>query len=279
MAPAKIKEIMTKEEFELFKDYFHNLTGNLLRESQIKIVSTKLKQRLESLGLNSYKDYYRRLQEDEGERQRFIDLMTVLETSFFRGGVSFKYFSEKIINELKLKSRVKIWSAGCATGQEPYSIAMILKGKVLGKIEILATDINTMALKKARLGVYKESEVKGVPRFFLKYFEKVENYYWVKEEIKKIINFRYHNLLDPIGLTNYFDVIFCRNVLIYFSDEAKIRALNLFWDALISSGYLIISEAETLKGFEPKFEMILPSVYRKKEEKGMIEKLEIPLIE
>jgi chemotaxis protein methyltransferase CheR len=201
---------------------------------------------------------------DREEMKSFLDSITTNLTRFFRNQAQFDALENYVIPELiKLKkpggnNTIKIWSAGCSTGEEPYTIAMLLT-KILSppwKYEIMASDISLKCLMTAKEGFYAENRIVGVPDDYLKkYFEKIEGGYRVNQDIKSKIRFDYHNLKNDSGQRG-FDVIFCRYVIIYFDEAAQAAVINRFWDSMASKSFLFIGHSESLFGMQTKFEFL-----------------------
>lgn len=210
---------------------------------------------------------------NKDEITMLINKLTTNYTYFYREEKHFKYLQESILPyaEKNNKSKIlNIWSAGCSSGEEPYTIAMILDdyfkfGINQWKIQINATDISENVLSKAREGIYLEDSIKKLPGSFVKrYFIKIsDNKYQVSPDIKKHITFKEFNLMDPIVETNKYDVIFLRNVMIYFDPETKINVVNKLYNAIKSGGYLMIGHAETIQRNKSKFIYINPAIYKK----------------
>ena len=208
--------------------------------------------RMRSKGISSYWEYNKYLKDHPEEYKLLIKDLTINYTKFFRDSDVWVYFKIRILPALlAAKKTIRIWSAGCASGEEPYSIAMIIDD-VLGQrirnylVSIYATDIDETCLKKAKEGEYESSEVSEISNHFLrKYFVQEGNKYRIKENIKRMVHFRYGDLTKDLGYRNM-DVIFCRNVFIYFSKEAQAKICIRFHSALNQNGYLIIGKTEVL---------------------------------
>jgi chemotaxis protein methyltransferase CheR len=185
-------------------------------------------------------------------------------TRFFRNQAQFDALEHHIIPELmKVKKAsgnnvIRFWSAGCSTGEEPYTIAMLMN-EILPppwKFEILASDISLKCLMTAKEGFYAESKITGIPDEYLKkYFDKVEGGYKVHADLMSKIRFDYHNLNNDSGQRNL-DIVFCRNVIIYFDEAAQTAVIRRFWDSLSSKSFLIIGHSESLFGMDTKFEFV-----------------------
>ena len=236
------------DSYETFKKQIKLLTGidlDSYKESQMK---RRLDSLIERNGLNGYQDYIFLLRSDKAKIDEFISFMTINVSEFLRNTEQWDVLEKKIIPGLLRPDGIKVWSAACATGDEPYSVAMLLsKFMPLSKVRVLATDIDRQILRKAREGVYGIKSMKGVPREFReKYFEETApGIYAISDEIKRCVIFKEHDLLKdqyPIG----YDLILCRNVLIYFTNEAKKRIYSNFSRSLNMGGVLFLGNTEQI---------------------------------
>jgi chemotaxis protein methyltransferase CheR len=256
---------LSEETFNRFKDLIHRETGIFMRESKKILISNRLRKRLLALGLRCYDEYYRFLTKTEGGRRElphFIDAVSTNETYFYRGDNQFEALRRTILPELfRKRSRIRVWSAGCSTGEEPYTIAIILlaaaEGVWGGEMEVVATDISTEVIERAMRGVYSGRSLKFVPPVVMeKYLEpRPDGAYGVREGVKRIVQFKIHNLLkeEPPGLR--FDAIFCRNVMIYFDKKTQYDLVDgSFSKALLPDGYLFIGHSESLMGGSAQFQ-------------------------
>jgi chemotaxis protein methyltransferase CheR len=212
----------------------------------------------------STREYFDVITKSKDELKNFLDSITTNLTRFFRNQAHFDALEHFVIPELlKIKKSsgnftIKIWSAGCSSGEEPYTIAMLLSEILPApwRYEIVASDLSLKMLMEAKEGFYKESKIVGIPDNYLrKYFDKLEGGYKVKNEIKARIRFDYHNLKNDAGLRNL-DVVFCRNVLIYFDEAAQTDVVNRFYDSMSSQSFLYIGHSESLFGMKTKFEFL-----------------------
>ncbi|MDR0389601.1 MAG: protein-glutamate O-methyltransferase CheR, partial [Spirochaetaceae bacterium] len=208
--------------------------------------------------------YFNVISTDKEELKAFLDSVTTNLTRFFRNQPHFDAFEKFVIPELRnIKGAsehktIKIWSAGCSTGEEPYTIAMLLEELLPPpwKYEIIASDISLKCLMVAKEGFYSESRIVGIPEAYLhKYLNKVDQGYRIKDEIKAKIRFDYHNLKNDSGQRGL-DVVFCRNVLIYFDEAAQTAVVNRFWDSMAAKSFLFIGHSESLFGMDTKFEFV-----------------------
>lgn len=231
---------------------------------------TQMKRRLTSFclkkGFTSFNDLYQVMTSDDALEEEFLDRMTINVSSFFRNYKRWVVFESTILPKLLEKNRrLKIWSAACSTGEEPYTIAMILSKYVpLHSMSILATDIDASALAKAKEGRYLEQSLKEVPASMKsEFFEIKGDHYEIDDSIKQAVTFQKHNLLADRFQSN-FDLIVCRNVTIYFTDDAKDRLYKKFSDALRKDGILFVGSTEQI--FDPNkyhFEKEETFFYRK----------------
>ncbi|SHJ80431.1 CheR family methyltransferase [Tepidibacter formicigenes] len=243
--------------YEIFKEKVHKKTGinlSLYKEKQMH-------RRLESLarrnGFNNFEDYFNAIDKDKELFDEFINYMTINVSEFYRNPEQWKVLEADIIPKLmKTSSNLKIWSAACSTGEEPYSLVMLLsKFMPLNKIKIIATDLDKEAMNKAKIGIYSEKSLKNLPKDFVnKYFNKMGNNYGIKDEIKNRVTFKQHNLLKDSFFDNC-DLIVCRNVMIYFTEEAKADIYSKFSKSLKKEGILFVGSTE---------QIIMPNKYNLK---------------
>lgn len=236
---------------------------SLYKEAQMKRRLTSL---YEKRGFKNFNDYYLAIHNDKQLLDEFLDRMTINVSEFYRNSQRWDVLDKKIFPMLlSANKKLKIWSAACSTGEEPYSLAMVLSShSPLKDISILATDLDSGVLERARVGLYSERSLKEVPKVILnKYFINEGQHYQVKDEIKKTVQFKQQNLLnDPYGTG--FDLIVCRNVMIYFTEEAKDQIYQGFSKALRPGGVLFVGSTEQI--FNPSkygFESEETFFYRK----------------
>lgn len=247
--------------FRLLRDFIHGYCGIFFDDGSKFLLERRLARRLELHRLKSFEEYYHFLRYDrkrEEELVALIDNLTTNETYFFRETPQLRAFSEEILPELRgrLAGRksLRIWSAGCSTGEEPYTIAILLleSGDWWRdwQVEIIGSDINQRVLHTARKGVYKKGAHRSTdPGMLAKYFiadEKGD--YRIIDRVKELVSFSYVNLLDPhkTSLIGSVDVVFCRNVIIYFDREAKKKVIESFYHKLRDGGYLLLGHSESL---------------------------------
>ena len=265
---------LTDADFEQYRTLIYNESGITFTPTNRSILESRLKERLREKGLDSVQTYYASITKDQGELKAFLDSVTTNLTRFFRNQAQFdameKFVVPELINIKKAtgNTTIRIWSAGCSTGEEPYTIAMMMSNILppLWKYEIVASDISLKCLMSAKEGFYKENQIAGIPDTYLKkYFEKIEGGYKIHPDIMANIRFDYHNLKNDSGQRNL-DLVFCRNVIIYFDEAAQTAVINRFWDAMSSKSFLFIGHSESLFGMDTKFEFVKTewaTLYRK----------------
>ena len=255
--------------YRLLRDFIHGYCGIFFDDGSKFLLERRLSRRLEQHRLKSFEEYYHYLRYDrkrEEELAILIDTLTTNETYFFRESSQLKAFSEEILPELRLtcddRKVLRIWSAGCSTGEEPYTIAMLLleAGDWWRdwQVEILGSDINQRVLHTARKGVYKKSALRATsPEMLAKYFIEENGDYRIIDKVKEPVSFSSVNLLDPYktSLISNMDIIFCRNVIIYFDKEAKKKVIESFYQKLRSGGHLLLGHSESLINISNAFEL------------------------
>ena len=202
---------------------------------------------MRSVNSPDYISFINTLKTEKDIYQNFVEHITINVSEFFRNPNHWQVLENKIIPLLAKKNSLKVWSAGCSTGEEPYSLAMLLQEKRINLAErILATDIDKEVLRKAALGLYQEKNIQGVPAKYLsRYFLKEDNNFRVSNEIKNMIKFQHHDLLKDMIPRDY-DLILCRNVVIYFTEETKEKLYKKFASGLKSKGVLFIGSTEQI---------------------------------
>lgn len=258
-------------DFEQYRALIYKESGICFTATNRSILESRLKERLREKGIDSVRSYFSTISSSQTELKDFLDSITTNLTRFFRNQPHFDALEHYVVLELmkvKTDKTIKIWSAGCSTGEEPYTIAMLLN-EVLPmpwKFEIVASDLSLKCLMTAKEGFYAESKIVGIPDNYLaKYFEKVEGGYKARTELKSKIRFDYHNLNNDSGLRSM-DLVFCRNVIIYFDEAVQTAVMNRFYSAMASKSMLFIGHSESLFGMDTKFEFVKTqwaTLYRK----------------
>ncbi len=259
---------MRKEDFELLSTILKERSGLVLSEDKVYLLESRLTPIARKKGMETLDDLINevRLRRKEDLLREITDAMTTNESFFFRDNTPFDLFKEHVLPGL-LKSRasnkrIRIWCAAASTGQEPYSLAIILKemeAQLSGwKIEILGTDLTQQVLDKAKAGIYSQFEVqRGLPiKLLMKYFTQAGEMWQISEDIRKMVTYKPYNLLDNYAALGKFDVIFCRNVLIYFHQETKSDILDRLRVQMPEDGTLFLGAAETVLGLSDKFKPV-----------------------
>ncbi len=266
---APLQTDLSPAQFERFAAYILEHSGIHIEESRFDALRISLVTRATRFGHDSFERYYDLLVADEAEFRELLSLITINETSFFRFPAQFEALRGVVVPEI-LDARspavrsFRVWSAGCSTGEEPYSIAMTLLEAGIDSLghrpEVLGTDVSTSALERAEAGVYPPRTLLNVPRDIVgRYFEPTATGHQVADRVREVVSFRYQNLVKepyPTALMGAWDVIFCRNVTIYFRVESTRRVVDHLFESLNPGGYLFIGHSETLTGISDRFETV-----------------------
>lgn len=267
---------ISDREFSLFQQMIHKKVGIFLSPAKKALVAGRLMKRLRHYGFDSYRDYFDFATQGEGKQQgeleRMIDLISTNETHFFREPHHFRFLKEEILPNWSAPADMPfwVWSAAASTGEEPYTLAITLEDHFSGKrsFEVLGTDINQTVLQAARTAVYPMSKVDEIPkqylsRYFLKGVRSRTGTILVNNAIRQRVRFQRLNLNESLPRMPTFDVVFCRNVMIYFNQETKIQVVRRLLSVLKKGGYLFIGHAETLSSLTDSVEPVMSTVYRK----------------
>lgn len=277
---------LSDAEMRLLQTLVYQECGMYFDARRAHFLQDRLQRRLRECRLDSFYSYYRLLISAEGKQElsRLLEDLTVNETSFFRNKAQLELFHKQILDELIRKKAaegdcsLRIWSAGCSTGQEPYTIAMLIADALAYQqlrrptseeviwpkpivpppwhVEIPASDINYTVLRAGQEGVYSENQMASVDYSYrLRYFDKVGERYAIKKTVKELVHFDFHNLKTEF-LPQRNDVIFCRNVMMYFDEAEQRRLIGKFYRCLAPGGYLLVGHAESLLGLTDKFAMV-----------------------
>lgn len=268
-------EFLNDADFEKYRAFIYAESGITFTPANRSILESRLKERLREKGVDTVGSYFTTISTNREELKGFLDSITTNLTRFFRNQAHFdaleKFVIPELINNIKktsVSNMIRIWSAGCSTGEEPYTIAMLLSDILppSWKFEILASDISLKCLMTAKEGFYSDNRVEGIPpHYLMKYFDKVDGGYQVHADIQSKIKFDYHNLKNDSGQRGI-DILFCRNVIIYFDEAAQTAVINRFWDAMAAKSFLFIGHSESLFGMDTKFEFLKTewaTLYRK----------------
>lgn len=264
--------VLSVNELSMWSAYIRSICGIQLDGSKGYLIETRLASLLRETGTTSFADLYNKVNTDptNGLKKKVINAITTQETSFFRDASPFELMQHKIIPDLIDKRTkalgtirplsIRVWSAACSTGQEVYSTAIVLK-ELLGDssrydVRITGTDISDKAVAHASYGVYSKLEMdRGMaPAKVAKYFTLEGEKWKVRDEVRALATFKTMNLLEPFAFPNKFDIIFCRNVAIYFSEQDKVRLFKSIAKVMAPDGYLIIGSTESITGLCPEFE-------------------------
>lgn len=254
------------QDYAEFARFLAESCGLVLGENRQYLVASRLSRLLDELGYRRVEDLLRALRQSNDPRlkSRVIDAMMTNETSWFRDGYPFEILRHVVLPELeKHKKPIRIWSAACSSGQEPYSIAMTVAEweasfpPKTATVSILATDLSESALAEAKAGVYDDLSIaRGLsPERLQRYFDKTDKGYRIKPEIQRRVRFQKFNLLDPYTPLGKFEVIFCRNVLIYFSAQTKRQILDGMARQMDAGGYLFVGASEAVTAYTDAFEL------------------------
>ncbi len=263
---------LSDDTFLQMRKFIYERTGIFFADNKKYLLESRVSRRLSALRLNSYQGYFSILMNGQGEAElsHLINSITINETFFFRNEPQFNVLEEWILPELIRKrkedgtNKVRIWSAASSTGEEPHTIALIIREKFqprfpFTKFEIVGTDINTQVLDTARRGVYKDYAVRNIPKAYLdKYFRQDGDKFVLSEEIRKMTDFRQMNLFDRNAMRAMrgFDVVFAANVLIYFDFNSKQTVVSSIYDSLNKEGYFFVGYSETLYGLTQVFKPV-----------------------
>lgn len=275
---AAIPEL-TKQEFVLFQDLILRESGIHLGARNRAMLVSRLWRRLRALELNSFAAYYRLVRANPAEMVQMLDYVSTNETHFFREPASFKCLRERVFPEwlaaadLNQRPRtLRVWSAACSTGEEPYSLAMLLLSGFPPengwKIEVLGSDLSTKVLARAAKATWPSDKISNVPveyqrQFFLKGFGPDKGKIRVTDEVRRVVRFQRVNLVhDEYEVFGPFDLIFCRNVIIYFEWETKLKVIDRVGRYLAPNGYLFLGHAESVHGMTEHLESVTPKVFR-----------------
>ena len=261
---------------ELASDQFGRISATMRDTAGIRLppgketlVKSRLSKRLRALRLGSFEEYLRYLDEDESgsELAEMVDALTTNKTSFFRESAHYDHFVETVLGAPTPPRALRIWSAGCSTGEEPYTLGMLLRehGRKDGRHRILGTDISGHALAAARRGEYAETLLRDVPDpLRRKHFEPAsDGRSRVVDETRSLVSFARLNLMGDWPMRGPFDVIFCRNVMIYFDREVRERLVARFHGLLRDDGLLYVGHSESLTGLNHPFRYVRPAVYQR----------------
>ncbi len=270
---------LTDVQFQKFSALVYEKAGIYLKPEKKELLNARLGKRLRALGLDSFKSYYDYLMRDASgdELVQMIDVVSTNFTSFFRESAHFDLLGNRVLPEItssnRRKREITLWSSACSSGEEPYTMAMVVAGFLEQHpgwtFRLLATDISTKVLAQAQRGVYPDERIAKVPSSYLKrYFQKgvggSRGYVKVKEGLQRHVTFSRFNLMHEFPWREELDVIFCRNVMIYFNRETQQELVAKFHRALVPGGYLFIGHSESITSLKHDFTQVDATAYQKR---------------
>jgi len=267
LATVELKE----KEFAQFRDLIYRIAGISMSPAKKPLVTSRLTKRLKHHGLASFGEYFQMITAASGkaELQMAVDLLTTNETHFFREPKHFDFLRQRILPARKPGKPLRIWSAACSSGEEPYSIAMVAD-EVLGSApwEIVASDLSTRMLEKARTGLYPIERLPEIPRHYLSNYclkgtGTQDGTLLIERKLRERIQFMHHNLTGTPPKLTEFDAIFLRNVMIYFDQNTKRQVVSYLLSLLRPGGYFLVGHSETLNGINETLRLVQPAVYLK----------------
>ena len=257
-------------EFIWIRDFLQARTGITLNDGKQALVMGRLEKRLRKRGIQSYSDYFALLGHPahEDETQLAIDLLTTNETYFFREPRHFDYLQKSILPHLPASRSVRIWSAASSSGEEAYSIAMVMAEHCRSGIwEVLGSDISSTVLERAQRALYPIAAAEKIPPAMLKKYclkgkEEFDDFFLIDSTLRSHVHFQALNLIEALPDIGQFDVIFLRNVMIYFDVDTKKRLIARVTEKMKPGAYLLVSHSETLNGLQQTMRLVSPSIYR-----------------
>jgi len=268
-------DIITAAEYKLLQDYIHEKLGIDVDENKIDTVTAKIAKLVQRYGMKNPREYVKYIlaTTDADAVQEFFNEITTNTTDFFRESAHFDYIKNNInsiienIPRIRKEGEIRLWSAPCSSGEEPVTMAIVLKECLPPdiSIKILATDISKKVLHKAVAGKYTENECKGVPKEYIqKYFKKqTDGLYQINDNIKECITYRLFNLMHDFKFQKGFDIVFCRNLMIYQKNDVQQKLINKFYDVIVPNGLFFTGHSESMINKEHKFKYIQNALYRK----------------
>lgn len=271
--------VLLESDFLNISRLAHDHFGLDLSGGKQGMVAARLGRRVRELGLGSFREYYNHVVADASGSalERMVNDLTTNHTSFFREMQHFDLLRAVVLPQIRHRRRIEMWSAACSSGEEPYTIAMVLADalgvRAMTDVRVLATDISTRVLEKARRGVYAEERFRDVPHDLMqRHLLRAANgdgvSYLIKRELRTLVEFRRMNLMESFSGLGSFSVIFCRNVMIYFDRETQEDLVNRLTAHLEPGGYLLIGHSENLNAISHGLEYIRPATFRKRGARG-----------
>lgn len=276
-----IRDVVLSENiFKKLGSFIQSECGIKMPPGKRLMVQSRLMKRLRALEISSFEEYWAFIQSTEGKDEviNLINAVSTNKTDFFREPDHFKYLIDTVLPELiknrpsEIREPFKFWSAGCSTGEEPYTLAMVLsdfaeKNKNF-KFKILATDISTKVIEHGRIAIYSKERIDPIPmkmkqKYLLKSKDPAKKVVRIIPELRSKVIFRRLNFLDNFRLKEKVEVIFCRNVVIYFDRDIQKKLVEKFYEQLVPGGFLFMGHSETINGLNTKFRTVAPTVYQK----------------
>jgi chemotaxis protein methyltransferase CheR len=281
MSGLTLQEIsLGEQEFRLISDLVYEHCGINLHDGKKELVRARLAKRLREGRFETFSEYIRHVMDDPTGREfsLLVDSLSTNLTKFFREDQHFEYMRSQLLPRImaakqsRRELRIRAWSAGCSTGEEPYSIAITLLEAVQGRgrwdIKLLATDVSTRVLDQAQRGLYDKDRIEPIPlplrsKYLNHVRERGQELYEVGDSLRGVVLFRYLNLMQEWPVKGPLDFIFCRNVMIYFDKPTQGRLINRYYDLLGPGGVLFTGHSESLTGIDHKFKYVQPTIYTK----------------
>jgi chemotaxis protein methyltransferase CheR len=257
------------KEFQLFQKLIEDRLGIFLPAQKKALLSSRLCKRLQACELKSFTEYYHFINSAQGRQElcKALELITTNETYFFREQKHFDYLRESILPKFSPGKMFRVWSAAASTGEEPYSIAMLLKDACNCDWELLCSDVNASVIEQAKLGIYPEMRTQNIPENYLRRFcrqgvRSQAGFIRVNTELRQSVNFFTLNLHENFSDIGKFHLVFLRNVLIYFENDNKSKILDRIANVMHPGSILFVGHSESLHGLSSRFEAIKPAIYR-----------------
>lgn len=269
MATENSTPIPSDKEFQLFQQLIHERLGIFLPLQKKALLSNRLWKRLQACGVKGFGEYYHFIKgpQGRGELSKALELITTNETYFFREQKHFDYLQDDILPNYRPNQNFRVWSAASSSGEEPYSIAMVLKDRCNCDWELLCSDVNRTVVEQAKLGVYPEMRTRNIPPQYLRRFCRKgigpqSGNVRVTAELRQAVQFFTLNLHEDFPDIGKFDLVFLRNVLIYFENDNKAKILDRIAEKLVPGGILFVGHSESLHGISTRFVPVRPAIYR-----------------
>lgn len=269
MSVESVNHLPSDKEFYLFQQLILKKLGIFLPLQKKALLTNRLWKRLLECDLQNYEDYYRFIMGNNGDAELdlALELITTNETYFFREQKHFDYMTQAVLPDFKNGKKLRVWSAAASTGEEPYSIAMLLADKCQSNWELECSDVNNSVIEQARRGIYPNARIRNIPdaylhRFCRKGVGPQEGYVRVTQELREKVNFFTLNLHYDFPDIGKFDLVFLRNVLIYFENDTKAKVLERIANVLTPNGILFVGHSESLHGVTQLFTPVKPAIYK-----------------